>query len=439
MDKYGGEIKWSFLEKLVEYGKIKKFNSMHKMNRKHVDFSRNKMKVVLAVQTLSASTANSLEFLMKRGERDFKDAAPTIQFIKYFNDIFDVFNTKKTNDQHGNIFKRALDRNNRAEIFDLFTTVIDYIKHLKFNDEKDENKIKLVINSRICIGFKGFINNMHVIMLIYEEYIVNKQLLNHIPVYYLGQDPLEIHFGHNRAMHGFNDNPTIQQFTAAHRKLIAFEAMLCSKDGNCEETSSNLPVSNILHISSRKSITENATLESITDAEIETLYQKVSEIEALEESNSSDNLQDYSIACTASQIEHRIKRPERMYCELCQNIFEENEKVQFSFVDSITQKPCCDTFEICKETDRFLKLELLRTKQNFSVIHKGILDRLNIEFFYRKTDFNGHEQHKAIIICSIVDIYIQIKLTFIAKTITLDSQQELVRSKFKKLIHSYGQ
>lgn len=438
-DKDGGEIKWSLLVKLVEYGKIKSFYSMHKMNKKHIEFSRNKMKVVLAVETLSASTANSLQFLMENGEPGFQDAAPTIRFLKSFDGVFDVLNTKDKNAQQENIFKKALDTNNRENVFDLFTTVIDYIKHLKFVDIKDNNKIKLVINSRIRTGFNGFINDMHVIMLMYKEYIENEQLMNYIPVYYLGQNPLEIHFGHNRAMHGFNDNPTIQQFTAAHRKLITFDAILCSKYGNCTETTPNQPISNILRISSRKSISEKRIDANVTDSEIETLYQKLSEIESSEETISSDNLKDYSIACIASQIEHRIKRPERMYCALCKNIFEDNDKIELPFADSITQKPCFNTFEICKETDRFLKLEIMQTIQNFNLIYEAIINRLKTESFYQKTDFDTHDEHKMIIIRSIVDIYIEIKLTQIAKTVTLDSQQELVRSKYKKLIHIYGQ
>lgn len=235
IDKDNGQIEWSYFEKLVDYGETNNFNLMHSLQRKHIDWHRNVMKVDIAVQTLSASTADSLEFLMKKGEPGFDNAGPTIRFVRIFNNLFDVFNTKTDNCPQDNIFKRALCSHNHEDIFALFELATDYIKHLRFVDETDQNREKLIIASRVRTGFKGFIIDMHNLIQIYKEYIVNKQLMTSIHVHWLGQDPLEIFFGKCRSLNGYNDNPTAQQFMAAFRKLLAFDAILCSRYSNCTE------------------------------------------------------------------------------------------------------------------------------------------------------------------------------------------------------------
>lgn len=90
------------------------------------------MRVRLVVQTFSASTANAIEFLMNQGYPQFKDAGPTIKFIRTFNRLFDIFNTTiNSKDSSENLFKRRLSAENAADIFSFFDEAIAYIKGLK--------------------------------------------------------------------------------------------------------------------------------------------------------------------------------------------------------------------------------------------------------------------------------------------------------------------
>lgn len=137
IDKDEGKIQWSLFEKLVEHGKTHNFNLIHPLQRKHIDWTRNKMKVDIAVQTFSASTAASLEFLMNKKISGFEDAGATIYFVRLFNNLFDVFNTKKDDNSEANIFKRALCSGNCEKIFSLFELATEYIKNLKFLDHNN--------------------------------------------------------------------------------------------------------------------------------------------------------------------------------------------------------------------------------------------------------------------------------------------------------------
>lgn len=108
-DYNGNPIDWQYFVDLVHMND-RGFNLMHKMTRKHIEWRNRKMKVDIAVQTLSESTASSMEFLMKKELPEFADAEHTIKFVRVFNTLFDIFNSK--HDMHNvrkcnKIYKRT--------------------------------------------------------------------------------------------------------------------------------------------------------------------------------------------------------------------------------------------------------------------------------------------------------------------------------------------
>lgn len=320
---------------------------------------------------------------MGRKTPGFENVSGEIRFASYFNDLFDVFNSKSEN--HRNILKRSLCPENCEKTFELFDKSINYIKGLRLVNE-NTGEVKSILGSRVQTGFNGnsvkkipdvnclrpmgilpsisflsiligFINNMNVVKLIYEEYVENRQIMRSIPLYWLGQDPLEIFFGRCRALNGFNDNPNAQQFSAAFRKLLAFDTILSSKASNCtEDHTPARPFANILYVSSAK-LKDESTGE-VSFAQLENLYQKLSEIEYMEQNSLFDSAMDYGIAVIAAHIEHRIMQTSKIYCEPCKDVFKQNEKMQScsGFAIAIECVPCRSTFQICKEANRFLKL-----------------------------------------------------------------------------------
>lgn len=440
-DDLDGKIEWKKYEQLVDY-KNKGFAHTHKLNKNHINWQRRKMKVNLAVELLSASTADSMELLMNEGYEEFKDSAATIKFTRVFNDIFDCFNSKK-NKPNANVFKNPLCADNKEQIFVTFNRAIEYIKGLKIIDQKGEKK--LLVKSKLKTGFVGYIISMNSLIMIYNEFVVKNTILTSISTYDLNQDPLEIFFGKSRSLNGHNDNPSIQQFQSALRKLIVNDTICTSKRANCYDFNvASKPFSNILFVSSRRAKINTADIESdddVTPEELETLHRKLSEIENRERNILIDpNLQDIATVYIANAIESRFTEPHRIKCELCKNVFAENKKINKAFNTSkFKSNPCESTFYICKEADRFLKFQLLTNDINFNTVYYAIFQQIDIEGLFTETDFSHDNIHKLYLIRGIVDAFIQIKGTYIAKTATFDIHQNQLRFKLKKLIHYYGQ
>lgn len=152
-DAEGNDISWEIFVRLVEIGKSNEFNMAHKMNRKHIEWERRIMKVIYAVQTLSASSARCIEYLMQKEVPGFQTAAGVVKFARIFNDLFDIFNTKSDSNDNSNVLKKALCCRNCDQIFSFFEEATDYIKGLRFKDEKGQ--VRSVIESKIQTGFRG--------------------------------------------------------------------------------------------------------------------------------------------------------------------------------------------------------------------------------------------------------------------------------------------
>lgn len=433
------KVKWCYIENLVKYSK-KGFSATHKLNQTHLDWRKRPMNVRMAVETLSKSTADSIDFLRSNGYNEFLGATPTVDFIHVFNDLFDVFNTKFDPNKHQNVFKKALDSENKNDIFKLFDKSIDYIKALKFRCEG--GGIQYICKSPAKTGFVGFVINMNSLKMMYMETVEKFKLLKFIPTYYINQDAVEIFFGKIRSLGGFNDNPNVEQFRAAYRKLLANDSIIVSRKGNCEShrTVCN-PFTDILFISSRRDMTKGLSENEEEIAmleEVEKLHEKLADLTAYASSELTDDLPNYTIAHIASIIEEKIKETDN--CPDCLKVFDDCEKVADSLICSRSNKtPCMSTCTICKEADRFLKLELLRGDIKFTTIYYSILNNLDVDRMYNEHNFSSHPEHKHYLIRTVAEGYVKIKGVFLAKTANQELHNEKFRYKFRKLIHFYGQ
>lgn len=97
------KIEWKFIEKLNALQKQEELNLGNRLTNSHIHFSKQKMKVKLAAQVLSASVSDSLQFLTDQKENDFTGCEATIKFIRIFNKLFDVLNSRSI---HGKYEKK---------------------------------------------------------------------------------------------------------------------------------------------------------------------------------------------------------------------------------------------------------------------------------------------------------------------------------------------
>lgn len=244
-----------------------------------------------------------------------------------------------------------------------------------------------------------------------------------------------------RSLHGYNENPTQQQFMSSYRKLLVYSTICTSKVANCANFDAiSEPVSNIVFVSSRRSRIEEAENYAPIPEELEDLHVRLDEIANMEQLGLiSSNFSDDSVVHIANVIETRMKTAD-IYCKECMLAFEENVKVMGGYIGSNFQRnPCQSTVSICKMVDRFLKVQFLRNKLDFDRIYYIIADAIDVETLYNLTNFSHNLNHKLLLIRSIVDVYIQIKSTYLARKANFTGAQANLRAKLHKLIHFYGQ
>lgn len=436
IDLNGKRIEWKYFIELVILKKSNGLNFTHKLSQSHIQFKNRKMKVDLAVQTLSRSVANSMRYLMHIRHPKFIDAGPTIDMVEIFDQLFDIFNTKlRRNNAQENLFKRPLSAENEHACFEFFERAIKYIKGMKILSKN--GKLKPIIHSQQGTGFKGFIVNMYTLMQMYNETVKQNKIVECLPTYSMNQDHVEIFFGKSRAMYGHNDNPTVQQFQSSFRKILVNTTDFTSKKGNCVnfDTASD-PFSDILFVTSRlPKNNHNNQIEEIVPEELDDFLQEIKDIEVLQEGFIDPSCFDQTLIHIASKIEMRMKM-EDDYCKECIMSFEQNRRVENSFI-GLKHVPCHSTYMICKNVDRFLKVQFLRDENNISKLYFAIADQLDIESLYSASDFKHNANHKLYLIRAVVDTCFQIKATFLAQQANFTGP-ETKRHRYRKLIHFYG-
>lgn len=447
IDVQNNIIKWDYFVQLEKCNREEGFVVVNKLNRQHIEWQQRKMKVRIAVETLSASVADSMEYLMTNDHPKFKDASATIEFVRHFNDLFDIFNSRTM--QSRTKYKNPLSPANKAEVFSYLERVTQYIKGLKLRSvtktRSTRKNIRSILDSRSKTAFRGYLINIESLKRMYEEFIVKNKTLKIFPTFMLSQDFVELFFCKIRSLHGYNDNPTIVQFMSAYKKLLSSANILASYDANVKvfKTINMTSFIDILSVSSRRPALSN----NLTDEEIAEIVEDNDEIIqsnlAMITQNNSMNFA--SIALIASFIEQRILGTKNIYCKKCQLVFIENETIDnHLMVSKSALIPCKSTYEICKKVNDYLKLIDHSNSDherdvNFDVIYLTVFQNLCIERLFEKSDFSNHPDHKFFLVKKIANEYIRIKLNYVAKTLTLTAQGKSLRNKLRKWIHFTGQ
>lgn len=422
-------IKWEYIEKLYEYQKDNEINIGNKLAKKHIQWDRHKMSVIIAAQTLSDSVATSLQVLLDKGVPQFKDCQATIEYIQTFNNIFDAMNSK-----HGDnkCFKCPISTDSFDMLFRLFDKTKVYIEGLKL-----KRNGKCILGTNVQTAFIGFTQNMVNFKLIYSKYVQNG-ILNEICTFRFSQDLLETLFACIRSMFGCNNNPTTRQFQAAFRKLIGINQIQASKHANCEN--SDVP---ILTVSSRKKRNnehkENSSsdLDSRTDVDVSS-------------TTDTSQISGYVLVREASEIEQQIitaKGESPILCDECVETFSQNTLVDDSYIDSIAAKkflliPCVSTVEICQAALSAMKI-FNNSVSKYSEIFATALKALDMDSLYSTSTLiqtNAHSNdHKIVLVKKIIELFLRRKFENIHHSKSQDIHDKLLRKKLTKLITFVGE
>lgn len=422
VDGEGKIIKWQHFEQL-ESSRVNNDFIRHKLTKRHIECERNKMNVALAAQTLSRSVAKSMEFLMKAGKSEFLDCEGTIKFSRRFNDLFDLLNTGQNDNlanNNNNTFKVPLSRTTAQYILPFLRSCTQYIESLKLNGAN-------ILKSTKNTGFLGFIIDITSLRSIYEQY-VETGLMDQLATYHMSQDPLESFFGRIRSKCGNNDNPTAEQFKSAYRKILINNEISASINANCKDDL------NIFFVSSTKNLNETQKTSSEPDECIE-------EFEPFStDDNILDAYEEATICQIASDIERKIRCQAYFECKLCLNVLNENEKVSIDIFEKEQEiyRPCISSVYICKVANKYLNIFKLKIKFDYIGLVETVEKQIDYDGTFQNSDFTEHCGHKEHFIHSIIEEFVRIRATYIAKNLTMNAQDKLLRNKLNKKIQSRG-
>ena len=125
-------IKWQYIENLNNLQEDLGLSFANKLRKKHILWTRHKMNVCLAAQTLSGSLAEATEFPRdEAGLGEFEGSETITQFIKQMNVIFDLLNSRNL---HGQGSKAPVSKDNLEMWLNTCQDITQYIFSLK--DEK---------------------------------------------------------------------------------------------------------------------------------------------------------------------------------------------------------------------------------------------------------------------------------------------------------------
>lgn len=216
-------VEWKYIQALHNLQTQEGLHAANKLRKAHIEFHKQKMKVSLAAQTLSESVADGLKFCREELQlEEFKNSDATEEFIRVFNDAFDVLNSKNALSFN---MKAPMRTNNEQKWRAVFDKTRKYILDLKLQDGTK------VVNSRRKTGFLGFLVNFRSLENLFERLVRNGRL-QFLLTYKLSQDHLELFFGCIRSKLGANNNPTTQEFSSTYKRLL-LHGIHHGLHGNC--------------------------------------------------------------------------------------------------------------------------------------------------------------------------------------------------------------
>ena len=124
LDGKGNTIEWEFIKRLHQLQEKESLHLRNKLRTAHIQYFKKQMNVKLAVQLLSDSVADSLQFCLDQEIPGFQGCQGTIEFIRTLNALFDVMNSRNLS-SYG--WKRPLQVGNNHEVMKFLADVQQYL------------------------------------------------------------------------------------------------------------------------------------------------------------------------------------------------------------------------------------------------------------------------------------------------------------------------
>ena len=219
-------IKWHYIKKLDYIQQEDNLHLANKLKSKHIQFQNHKMNVKLAVQTLSSSVADAIDFLREDMQMDFfQGSEKTTEFIRIFDRLFDMLNSKSVACKG---FKFPMTRSNFEERRTFLENTVTYIE--KLTDVKG----KKLTSGKRKTAWIGFICTIKSTIAIVQHLLMRDNMpFKYVLTYKMSQDHLEMLFSRIRRRGGWNNNPNCLQLKWALRAILMKNGITPSNQANC--------------------------------------------------------------------------------------------------------------------------------------------------------------------------------------------------------------
>lgn len=219
-------IKWEYIEALNSLQEEIGLTFANKIKKKHIDWTKHKMNVKLAAQTLSASVASAIDFLRDEIEaEEFQGSEATSHFIQKIDMAFDFLNSR-------NPFAKGAKAAVRAQTLPHFMAVCKNLYQYIFNLRDDAGRYLRNGRRKTCVW--GFAFTLQSTMLLCHELLTRDFCTyKYVLTYKLSQDHLELLFNKIRRRFGWNNNPNVLEFKQALKRIIIRNSIQPSNTGNC--------------------------------------------------------------------------------------------------------------------------------------------------------------------------------------------------------------
>lgn len=218
-----GYIRWDHIRNLFKVQKELTLKLANKLSMAHVNWHNNKMRVQYAAQTLSSSTADSLEYLKNINFPGFENVEATVEYCRAIDRIFDFLNSKS---KFSKAFKSPIYYNTIEKLEEIIIPLIKYLYTLKFKGSPLHISSKKTFILGFAIAVKSFFSMSRSLFVQHPNF---KYLLT----YKFSQDHLELLFGRIRQRLGSNNNPNTAQFKTAIKQILMKNAIKCRSKHNC--------------------------------------------------------------------------------------------------------------------------------------------------------------------------------------------------------------
>ncbi|KAF0710359.1 Uncharacterized protein FWK35_00025582, partial [Aphis craccivora] len=215
-------------------------------------------------------------------------AAFTAKFVKFFNDLFDVFNSIKFNEPI--VLKRPLTKNSLH--WNFFKEALKFLSELKINNKKGSLPPCII----------GWQENIICVQMLFKE-LNEKYDIEYLLMRRLTQDCIESLFSVLRAKGGNNLTPDASNIQSAIRMNMCNMLISPSNNANCEKDASEfLALTKDIKtsiISLHKSYNESEEIDNIDD------YYSSMNIEYILMKDETANSVAYVTGWVCSQLDHK--------------------------------------------------------------------------------------------------------------------------------------